>query len=109
MKTLALLTVTVTLAGCVSFFKDHEDHASIAPAMSTCLSERKKLLVQDLDTFDQAPHGLRSVYVNSPSCKLAAADLIKEYRLLHPDVLKEFNSYLLYWHEGQLRAEMGDY
>jgi len=77
--------------------------------MSTCLSERKKLLVQDLDTFDQAPHGLRSVYVNSPSCKLAAADLIKEYRLLHPDVLKEFNSYLLYWHEGQLRAEMGDY
>lgn len=47
MKTLALLTVTLTLAGCLSFFKDHEDHASIAPAMSTCLSERKKLLEQD--------------------------------------------------------------
>ena len=109
MKGLALVIVALTLTGCMSLLPCQKDDAVSVPPVSTCLSERKKLLDQDLDTFDQAPYGLRSVYTNALSCKLAAAELIEEYRLLHPEVSKEFNSYLLYWHEGQLRAETGDY
>lgn len=76
---------------------------------ATCVYDRKLLLGQDLETFDQSATGVRSLYTRSPECKLEAAQLIADYRALNPEAQKEFNAYLLYWHEGQLRAEVGDY
>jgi hypothetical protein len=75
----------------------------------TCAFDRSKLLSQDLATFDQSPQGWRELAFKGAACHRETADLIAEYRKLRPEVMKtNINSYLLYWHEGQTRAFMGE-
>lgn len=66
-----------------------------------CAFDTPKLMSLDPAEFDQDLHGgWRSVaYV--PGCQRAAADLIKRYRRAHG------STSILYWHEGQLRAQSG--
>jgi hypothetical protein len=78
--------------------------------VDACAFDRSKLLTQDLVTFDQSPQGWRELEFKGAACHRETADLIAEYRKLRPEVMKtNINSYLLYWHEGQTRAFMGDY
>jgi len=55
-------------------------------------------------TFDQdSGNGWRALSMK-PGCEEAAANMIRAYRMN-----AEARMTLLYWHEGQLRAEVGDY
>lgn len=74
-----------------------------------CKFDKNAILTQDLATFDQSSEGHEGLAEKFPDCDSAIADLIAEYRERHPEVLKKFSSYLLYWHEGQYRAFAGQY
>lgn len=57
--------------------------------------------------FDQnETKGWRSVSAK-PECRIAAADLIREYRKANSGKLLPHQLHLNYWHEGQLRAIEG--
>ncbi len=67
-----------------------------------CAYDRAAMLMLGQQAFDQDPNGgWRALSVRS-GCTLAAADLIRDYRDSHPD-----DPGILYWHEGQLRANAG--
>ncbi|MEM1150508.1 MAG: hypothetical protein AAGI03_08105 [Pseudomonadota bacterium] len=90
-----------------------------------CIEDREAMLALEFWTFDQNPDlGWPSVQ-RKDGCSAEAADLIAEYHqrlrekgepvyAKHPEV-GEFEVdddgevSLLYWHEGQVRAGMGDY
>lgn len=97
---LGLLTIVLMLSCSTARGAD-------APTAGACTFERGKLATQDLKTFDQKPEGWRSVAMQGPACQPVVADLIAEYRKLHPDLLANPNAYLLFWHEGQARAAAG--
>lgn len=69
-----------------------------------CVYDRAKLLALDIDQFDQDPTGGWRAVANQRGCFGAAADLIRDYHAALPE-----KSFLLYWHEGQVRAIDGDY
>lgn len=69
----------------------------------TCLYDRKAMLALGEDAFDQdMTGGWRTL--SDKGCTLVAADLIADYRAVHPRIRRTF---LSFWHEGQLRAEAG--
>lgn len=76
---------------------------------SACVSapERERLLCLDQEAFDQdvsqGGGGWRAIG-NKPGCDMAAADLIRDYRVKHGAT-----ETILFWHEGQLRAFAGAY
>ena len=71
-----------------------------------CAYDRAAMLAMDLDRFDQDASGWRSVG-QAPGCFLTGAELIADYRKAHPDLsLSQADE--LRWHEGQLRAMVGD-
>jgi hypothetical protein len=78
-----------------------------ASAADNCAFDRSKLLAQDLQTFDQGADGIHGLESKHPGCNAALADLVADYRKAHPEVLKNPNSYLLFWHEGQFRLNAG--
>ncbi len=55
-----------------------------------------------LRDFDQDPRDGWRLVARDPLCRETAADLIKRYREMHGP------SSMLYWHEGQLRASLGE-
>jgi len=72
------------------------------PAGELQCGDEARLLNQDITTFDQDPRdGWRSV-ANRPGCRAHAADLLRAYRAMLQMRLDG-----LVWHEGQLRAELG--
>jgi hypothetical protein len=72
-----------------------------APAPS-CGYDRTSLLALDQVRFDQDPKGGWRALAAKPGCQLAAADLLRDYRQTH-----SASALILYWHEGQLRANAG--
>lgn len=73
-------------------------------AGSPCSVDTKAMLSLDETRFDQSPgEGWRQLTV-SGSCDKEAANLIEQYRTHHKS-----RSSTLFWHEGQLRANAGDY
>lgn len=60
------------------------------------------MLALDQDKFDQDMTGGWRALAAKPGCDLAAADLLRDYRLAHG-----LEASILYWHEGQLRASAG--
>lgn len=70
-----------------------------------CGVDRSALLALDQDAFDQDPKGGWRAVASQPGCKLVAADLLRDYRIAHPQTERPT---ILYWHEGQLRAMAGD-
>ena len=67
-----------------------------------CSFDRKQSLSLSQDDFDQDPHGGWRAIAHRPGCLLIGADLIRDYRKFHAQ-----SPAILYWHEGQLRAEAG--
>jgi hypothetical protein len=67
-----------------------------------CQFDRPALLAMDERAFDQAfNEGWRKIAGNG--CEKDAADLIRDWRVVHKSESKT-----LYWHEGQLRAGIGE-
>jgi hypothetical protein len=71
---------------------------------SACMHDRDQLLALEMPQFDQNPQGGWRALANQEGCLPVAADLIRDYHAARPE-----KSYLLYWHEGQVRALSGDY
>lgn len=71
-----------------------------APAQA-CAFDERKMMSLSLDAFDQDLGGGWRAVARTPACRKAAADLIARYRRRHG------NATMLYWHEGQLRAQAG--
>ena len=69
----------------------------------TCEHDRAQLLALDMAQFDQNALGGWRALANQPGCLPAAADLIRDYNAAQAE-----KSYLLYWHEAQVRAISGD-
>ena len=75
--------------------------AAAAPA-TACAYDRDRLLSLDQNAFDQDLNGGWRALADKPGCRLAAADLLRDYRQAHHSTDR-----ILFWHEGQLRAEAG--
>ncbi len=66
-----------------------------------CAFDAQKMMSLSLAEFDQDMNGGWRAIARVPSCRKAAADLIRRYRKKHGATP------ILYWHLGQLRAEVG--
>jgi hypothetical protein len=79
--------------------------AAIAAASidNPCSYDRKSMLALDEEAFDQNLNSGWRVLELKPQCRLIAADLIRDYRNVHRGPM----DWILFWHEGQLRAEAG--
>lgn len=76
-------------------------------AQPNCAPDGQIMLLQDFATFDMSARGWRSVH-QQPGCEAAAADLIARYRALQRTILAPPEALSLRWHEGQVRAGLGD-
>lgn len=92
-----MLVLGCTLLACVANAAPPKD----APPAS-CDHDRSGLLALDEDRFDQDFNGGWRALAAKPGCKLAAADLLRDYRQAHNN-----EAGILYWHEAQLRAMAG--
>ena len=77
---------------------------SQAPLAPSCAYDRDRMMALDQQAFDQDMKGGWRVVAREPVCAIAAADLIRDYRESH-----RLSATILYWHEGQMRAEAGQY
>lgn len=73
-----------------------------ASAAGSCAVDRDAMLALGMNAFDQNHEGGWRTLSERPGCKATAADLIREYREFMEDRIP-----ILYWHEGQLRADLG--
>jgi hypothetical protein len=82
--------------------------AATAPAAATpanpCPFDFNASLALGQDAFDQDMNGGWRALAQRPGCEGVAADLIHAYR-----ANLESHLSILYWHEGQLRADVGQY
>ncbi|WP_349656292.1 hypothetical protein [Xanthomonas sp. 10-10] len=67
-----------------------------------CVYDRAAMLALDENAFDQDMQGGWRTIADRPGCTVAAADLLREYRLAHA-----ITGGVVTWHEGQMRAEAG--
>ncbi len=74
------------------------------PPAPSCAYDRGRLMALDQQAFDQDMQGGWRVLAREPACVGVAADLIRDYREAH-----HLSATILYWHEGQMRAEAGQY
>ncbi len=95
------------LAACNTPVADHPTAAVANPVVQNqsgaCVYDRARLLALDMTPFDQNPDGGWRALAQQEGCLGTAADLIRDYHAAMPE-----KSYLLYWHEGQVRAMNGD-
>lgn len=71
-------------------------------APEPCAVDRRAMLALGMDAFDQDHQGGWRPLSERPGCEGPAADLIRDYRTFMLDRIP-----ILYWHEGQLRANVG--
>jgi hypothetical protein len=76
--------------------------ATPAPATGPCAVDRRAMLTLGMDAFDQDHQGGWRPLSERPGCEAVAADLIRDYREFMQNRMP-----ILYWHEGQLRANLG--
>jgi hypothetical protein len=97
----------ITLLTCALLASCSATKPSMVNANAECDYDKARLMALDEQHFDQDTSngggGWRAVAAK-PGCKLAAADLLRDYRDAHGS-----QSGILYWHEAQLRALVGDY
>ncbi len=75
---------------------------AVPPTPKTCAVDTEKMLALDVDAFDQDLVGGWRPLALRPECEEAAANLLALYQQRHPRA-----SYLLPWHEGQIRLGLG--
>lgn len=66
-----------------------------------CAYDAEKMTALGFREFDQDLDGGWRSLAHIPGCRKAAANLIKRYRKEHG------STFILYWHEAQLRAQVG--
>lgn len=106
-----LFLILLLFASCTSKNQLVEQGKNTA---GSCVEKPEKLLALDQQAFDQTPgEGWRSI-ADKEGCKLAAADLIREYRERAVEQESDQGRItdpgrfdILFWHEGQLRAIAG--
>ena len=104
------MTIRLCLMGFVTLMAvsnyAQADKTDTAP-IDACAYDNAAMLSLDLRAFDQdlsnGGGGWRKIG-NISGCERAAADLINEYRKANPTAKG-----LLTWHEGQMRASVGQY
>jgi hypothetical protein len=69
-----------------------------------CVYGSDRLLALDENEFDQDMSGGWRALAFEPGCALIAADLLHDYREAHHK-----DSWLLFWHEAQVRTDAGQY
>lgn len=75
----------------------------LAGAAPDCSYDRAAMMALPLPAFDQdMSGGWRELSMRG--CEVEAADLIRDWRVANKP---ERNASILYWHEGQLRADAG--
>jgi len=75
--------------------------AAQATPSSPCHYDRARLLALDQNAFDQdMTGGWRKL--EEDGCEAEAADLVRDWRVAH-----NARDSILFWHEGQLRADLG--
>jgi len=75
----------------------------LATATPDCTYDRAAMMTLPQQAFDQnATGGWRALSMRG--CEAEAADLIRDWRETNKP---ERNASILYWHEGQLRADLG--
>ena len=67
-----------------------------------CRHDRTALLALSQNAFDQDMNGGWRLLARDARCHGVAADLIRDYR-----IARNLQASILFWHEGQLRANMG--
>lgn len=77
------------------------------PTADPCAHDRAALLALPPATFDQDMDGGWRPLGENPQCAAIAADLLRDYRKAHWGELKPNELHINYWHEGQLRAGLG--
>ncbi|HEY0311971.1 MAG TPA: hypothetical protein VGC56_05695 [Allosphingosinicella sp.] len=75
---------------------------SYPAGVGRCQTDRAQLLMLSQREFDQNLRGGWRELAARPGCEVFAADLIRDYRAAHG-----VSDGILFWHEGQLRAEGG--
>lgn len=76
-------------------------------AQPACAPDGQIMLLQDYPTFDLSGRGWRAID-QQPGCEAVAADLIARYLVLQGAILEPPEALNLRWHEGQVRAGLGD-
>jgi len=76
--------------------------ANSEPLAASCGYNLEEMLELDQSAFDQDLNGGWRPLGQREGCELAAAELIREWRHI-----KRNHASILYWHEGQLRAQGG--
>ena len=77
-------------------------------AVDACIYDRAALLALTPDKFDQDIGGGWRPLADRPACRRAAAELLHDYREAHRPTLKAGDLHISYWHEGQIRAGLGE-
>jgi hypothetical protein len=78
-----------------------------APLVEPCAHDRAALLALSPDAFDQDRDGGWRPLAEKTECQETAADLLAEYRAAHWGSLAPGDLHVNYWHEGQIRASVG--
>lgn len=81
--------------------------AQPAPTLDPCAHDRAALLALPPAAFDQDLEGGWRPLGEKPECAAVAADLLADYRKAHWGDLTPGELHTNYWHEGQLRAGLG--
>ncbi|TPG12210.1 hypothetical protein EAH84_10350 [Sphingomonas oligophenolica] len=77
---------------------------SQTPSITEHCDYDRKLLDLGFDAFDQDLTGGWRALSQKAGCEEAAANMVRAYRLNYENLIP-----LLFWHEAQLRASIGDY
>lgn len=93
--------IAMLVFGCALAAGTHAAPLEGSPAAG-CEADRARLLALGEDAFDQDMSGGWRALAAKPGCKLAAADLLRDYRQANGNEAR-----ILYWHEAQLRAMAG--
>jgi hypothetical protein len=83
---------------------------TVAQTHEACAYDEAALMALDYQAFDQdlTPGGWRPI-ADIPECKPVAADLIARWRDAHGSEVAADDLGTLYFHEAQVRAQIGDY
>lgn len=82
--------------------------AQASPVPAGCDYDRAAMLAMTPQAFDQDPAAGWRPLGERPGCRGAAADLLALYRAAHRGEMTAEELHVSYWHEGQVRAGLGE-